>query len=435
MPNPPTPYDLENLSMYLNRNEVAGIAVIFAIVIAGCSSPCGPTVKHPASSVRNASCCNTTPTEKINFLTLRRTPPDEYILEGGDTLGIYVQGITGDKDTPPPVHFPSDESMEPALGYPVPIRDDGYISLPLLPPVRLKGMTLGQAEARIREAYTKDRKILLEGSDKIIVTLMKRRTYNVLVIREDISDQRSFSVRSNETFIDDNNQGQTTSIDLAAYENDVLHALSETGGMPSENAKNEIVVIRGAMNDPEFDSGGIVQAIGAPVQGGTESQFLSGANVVRIPIESAPGAIPRLTEEQITLEDGDVVYIEGRTREVFYTGGLLEGGRYPLPRDYEIDVIEAMSLAGGNAATTAGSNGQGLRGGGLLPATQLTVYRKSGCNQCAIEVDLRCAFASPSERVIVQPGDMLVLEYRRKELAVNTIAQVFTFGGIFNVFR
>lgn len=419
--------------MHLKTKGITGIAVIFAIVIAGCHSPCGPTVKHPASSVRNASCCNTTQTEKINFLTLRRTPPKEYILDGGDTLGIYVQGITGDKDTPPPVHFPADESMQPALGYPVPIRDDGYISLPLLPPVRLKGMTLGQAEARIREAYTKDRKILLEGSDKIIVTLMQRRTYNVLVIREDISDQSSFSVRSNETFIDDNNQGQTTSIDLAAYENDVLHALSETGGMPSESAKNEIVVIRGAMKDPEFDSGGIVQAIGAPPQAGSESQFLSGANVVRIPIESAPGEIPRLTEEQITLEDGDVVYIEGRTREVFYTGGLLEGGRYPLPRDYEIDVIEAMSLAGGNSATTAG--GQGIRGGGLLPATQLTVYRKSGCNQCAIEVDLRCAFASPAERVIVQPGDMLVLEYRQKELVVNTVSQVFTFGGIFNLFR
>ena len=424
--------------MSLSKNVITSMFVIFATLVGavGCVSPCGPAVTHPASSVRNASCCNTTETEKINFLTLRRTPPDEYILDSGDTLGIYVQGITGDKDTPPPVHFPDDDSMQPALGYPVPIRDDGYVSLPLIPPVRMTGMTLGQAEARIREAYTKDRKILLEGSDKIIVTLMQRRTYNVLVIREDISDQRTYNLRSNETFIDDNNQGQTTSIDLAAYENDVLHALSETGGMPSESAKNEIVVIRGAMKNPDFDAGGIVQAIGTPEPNSSgESQFLSGANVVRIPIESVMGEMPSLTEEQITLEDGDVVYIEGRTRDVFYTGGLLEGGRFPLPRDYEIDVIEAMSLAGGNVATTAGSSGQGIRGGGILPATQLTVYRKSGCNQCAIEVDLRCAFNDPSQRVIVQPGDMLVLEYRQKELVVNSVAQIFSFGGIFNLFR
>ena len=411
---------------------IAATAMLVASV--GCSRFGGDRESFPASSVRNASCCDTVEREKINFLTLRRTPPEEYILGAGDTLGVYVQGITGDKDTPPPVHFPEDSSMQPALGYPVPIRDDGYISLPLIPPVRLKGMTLGQAEARIREAYTKDRKILLEGNDKIIVTLMKRRTYNILVIREDISDTRSYSVRSNETFIDEDKQGQTTSIELPAYENDVLHALSETGGMPSENAKNEIIVLRGAMNNQSFNTGGIIEAIGAPEAGSNENPFLKGANVIRIPIEARPGEMPMLSEADITLEDGDVVFIEGRTRDVFYTGGLLDGGRFPLPRDYEIDVMEAISLAGGTVSTSAGSSGQGLRGGGIFPATRLTVLRKSGCNQCAIEVDLRYAFSDPSERVIVQPGDMLMLEYRPGELMANTVTSIFQYGGIFRLF-
>ena len=53
----------------------------------------------------------------------------------------------------------------------------------------------------------------------------------------------------------------------------------------------------------------------------------------------------------------------------------------------------------------------------------------------AIDVDLRYALADPTERVIIQPGDLIVLEYRKNEQIVNTIAQVFTFGGIFNVFR
>ncbi len=414
---------------------ISTLVIISSLILSGCSRCRGPQETFKASSVRNASCCNTIAAEKINFLTLRRNPPAEYILDAGDTLGVYVQGITGDSDTPPPVHFPEDASMQPALGYPVPIRDDGYISLPLIPPVRLTGMTLGQAEARIRDAYTKDRKILLEGNDKIIVTLMKRRTYNVLVIREDLSDNRSYSLRSNETFIDDNMQGQTSSIDLPAYENDVLHALSETGGMPGENARNEIFVIRGAMNDPNFDAGGIIQVIGdSSPQGRTESPLLTGANVIRIPIEASPGEMPILSEADITLEDGDVVYIEGRERDVFYTGGLLDGGRFPLPRDYEIDVLEAISLAGGTVSTSAGSQGQGLRGGGILPATKLLVIRKDNCQQCVIEVDLRCAVSNPSERVIVQPGDMLVLEYRQGELITNSIAQIFQFGGIFRLF-
>ena len=422
--------------MRYRTNEMITLIVAIAMLSSiGCRSYTNRGETYAASSVRNASCCDEIKVEKINFLTLRRTPPEEYIIGPGDTLGIYIQGITGDKDTPPPVNFPEDSSMQPALGYPVPIRDDGYISLPLIPPVRLKGMTLGQAEARIREAYTQDRKILLEGNDKIIVTLMRRRTYNVLVIREDVSDQRTFSLRANETFIDDASSGQTTSINLPAYENDVLHALSETGGMPTENAKNEIVVIRGAMNDPTFNQGGIIEAIGSPIQANAESPYLSGANVVRIPIESRPGELPHLSEADITLEDGDVVYIEGRQRDVFYTGGLLEGGRFPLPRDYEIDVLEAISLAGGSVSTAAGSSaGNSLRGGSILPATRVTIMRKSGCQQCAIEVDLRNALADPSERVIIQPGDLIMLEFRSNELVVNSIAQIFQFGGVFRLF-
>ena len=142
--------------------------------------------------------------------------------------------------------------------------------------------------------------------------------------------------------------------------------------------------------------------------------------------------LPNLTEKDVTLSDGDVVYIEGRKRDVFYTGGLLEGGRFPLPRDYEIDVLEAIALAGGSPDSVAGA---GSIRTGIVPATKLVILRRSNCRQCAIEVDIRCAQGNPSERVIVQPGDLITLEYRPKEIFVNTIVSVLQFGGIFNVFR
>ena len=113
---------------------------------------------------------------------------------------------------------------------------------------------------------------------------------------------------------------------------------------------------------------------------------------------------------------------------------MLEGGRFPLPRDYRIDVLEAIAIAGGSGAGSAGSGGIG-RTSSVIPATQVTVLRKCGCEQVAIDVDLRYALADPSERVIVQPGDLIILEFRKRELVANTIAQVFTFGGIFNLFR
>ncbi len=407
------------------------IAILTCAVMmtAGCyvRRHCPPLNLVPACKVRNATCCDDFDPEKINFLMLRRRPPESYVLGGGDTLGIYIQGITGDKDTPPPVHFPEDPGLQPALGYPVPIRDDGNISLPLIDPIQLAGLTLAQAEDRIRDAYTKDRQILLEGSDKIIVTLIQRRTYNVLVIREDETDSREISFRSNEVFLDDQRQGQTYSIELPAYENDILHALSETGGMPGEGAVNEIVIIRDGLNlgitSPEA-------VISAGIEDELYSTTLSAANVTRIPIEGKEGPLPQLTEAEITLNDGDVIFIEGRKREVFYTGGLLEGGRFPLPRDYEIDVLEAIAIAGGanRSQRTAGG-----RGSGIVPPTQVLILREHECEFCTIEVDLRCIKSDPSQRVIIQPGDIIQLEYRPREAILNTVVSVFQFGSIFRL--
>lgn len=399
----------------------------------------------PAASVLNAACQQPENESQINFLTLRQEQPENYILDKGDTLGIYIQGITGDKDVPPPVHFPEDTNMQPALGYPVPIRDDGYISLPLVKPIRVAGLTLAQAESKILQAYTRDKEILLEGNEKIIVTLMRRRTYNILVVREDVSDNRPFSVSQNDIYVEEGNQGQTFSIELPAYENDVLHALSETGGMPGEGALNEIRILRGGASRVK-ESGAIVHSIGdtpgAIVNslgdtGEFQSPTLAGADVIRIPIRGPAGSFPQLAQNDIILNEGDVVFIEGRDRDVFYTGGLLDGGRFPLPRDYDIDVLEAMSMAGGNVSSSAGSGGQGgFSGiGNIMPATQVTIMRKCNGRQISIDVDLRDAGTNPNERVIIQPGDMIVLEYRPRELMINSALSVLQIGGIFNVFR
>ena len=402
--------------------------------VAGCQTY-GPTDLTPAKDVLNASCCKPDTETDINFLSLRQTPPEQYVLDKGDILGIYIQGITGDKDVPPPVNFPNgrEDDLDPGLGYPVPVRDDGYISLPLVTPIRVTGLTLSQAERKIVGAYTKDKKILLEGNEKIIVTLMKRRTYNVLVIREDGSSGNSNNnIRRNEVFVDDEIKSESFSIELPAYENDVLHALSETGGLPGQRALNEIVVLRGGQNQGE--NGSIIQAVGAPNFGGMAST-IDGANAIRIPIRGDAGSFPNISEQDITLKDGDIVYIKGRERDVFYTGGLLEGGRFPLPRDYDIDVLEAIAIAGGSATASSGSGGGSIRLGQVKPASQITILRKCGCEQVAIDVDLRYALADPTERVIIQSGDLIVLEFRKNEQIINSFAQVLTFGGIFNVFR
>ena len=125
--------------------------------------------------------------------------------------------------------------------------------------------------------------------------------------------------------------------------------------------------------------------------------------------------------------------IETRDTEFFYTGGLLPAGQYPIPRDYDLDALGAMSLAGGGIASRSGSSGGG--GGGISGLTgvapgRLYILRKTPCKgQIAIEVDLARAINDPRERPIIQPGDTLVLQYKPCEEALNFgVGTFFTFG-------
>ncbi|RMG41768.1 MAG: hypothetical protein D6725_00910 [Planctomycetota bacterium] len=179
----------------------------------------------------------------IDLSLLRQTPPAEYLLDAGDVLGIYIEGVLGRREDVPPVHFPQNQEVPPALGYPIPVRDDGTISLPLIPPVSVRGLTLRGVEQALRRAYTVDRHILKPGRDRILVSLLKARTYPVLVIRQESgTDTASVSVTGFN--LGRLKRGTGRVVNLPAYRNDVLHALAETGGLPGLDAENTIYIIR-----------------------------------------------------------------------------------------------------------------------------------------------------------------------------------------------
>ena len=66
--------------------------------------------------------------------------------------------------------------------------------------------------------------------------------------------------------------------------------------------------------------------------------------ILRIPLRVYPGEPMPFSESDIVLEDGDVVLIESRDADVFFTGGLLGGGRYRLPRDQDLDILQALAM-------------------------------------------------------------------------------------------
>src|SRR5690242_20117125 len=55
---------------------------------------------------------------------LRQKPPDGYRLGPDDVLGVWVEGVLGEQNQLPPIHFPETQGAPPALGVPIPVRAD-----------------------------------------------------------------------------------------------------------------------------------------------------------------------------------------------------------------------------------------------------------------------------------------------------------------------
>ncbi|MCA9053950.1 MAG: polysaccharide biosynthesis/export family protein [Planctomycetaceae bacterium] len=370
--------------------------------------------------------------QQISISRLRQDPPPVYQLAANDVLGIYIENVLGGEGEAPPVHFPDTGDQPPAIGYPVPVREDGTLALPYVDPVRVEGLTLTQATEAVRRAYIAGR-ILQQGQDKIIVTLIRRREYRVTVIREEAGGKENVTKR-----------GTGETVDLPAYENDVLHALNETGGLPGLDAKNEIYIIRGGFADGVRRDTILAQLNACREPCSCPLPEPIDPSVVRIPMRFYPEQAPQFTERDIILKTGDVVYIPARDTDKFYTGGALRGGEHLLPRDYDIDVLGAVALAGGQIASggtgisraSGSGGGSGGAGGGAVgrSASRLIVLRKMPCGgQVPIKIDLNRALVDESERILVQPEDTLILQYTLCEEVYNAALNVVNFNFLFGL--
>jgi hypothetical protein len=270
---------------------------------------------------------------------------------------------------------------------------------------------------------------------------MRPRTYRVIVVREDGQQQlaipgggRIQSGRQASVVAGEIRTGTGHVLDLPAYKNDLMHALAQTGGLPGLNAKNEVKIMRGNKADAEKRDRFVREFYALYAQNPCmcPPPLPDDPSVLRIPLRVRPGESPGFTEEDIILRDGDIVYIEARDTEFFYTGGLLQGGQWPLPRDYDIDVLGAIALAGqGVGGGQAPGTGLFLVPGvtGATP-TQLYVIRRTPCNgQIIIALDMNRAINNPRERILIQPGDTIILRYKPVEELLNFgIGTFFTYG-------
>ena len=444
--------------------------------------------------------------ETIDLTLLGQPEPPEYLVDGGDVLGIYIEGLFPKTGDIPPVYYPLNNESPPAMGYPVAVREDGTITLPYLGRFSVRGMSIIQIEDHIRDLVIRSKQ-RQQDQLNVTVTLQKRRTYQVMVIRQEAHVAASATQSGMGTINPGEvKRGTGQIINLQAYRNDVAHALAQSGGLPGLDAENAIYILRGvgsraprtarpplppqepfdrsastkktftiraqspddyppsagipyppsnrygfspqpppqhspmenglippgrygnlpplmptqpgSYEDPtRFDWG----RIGTPPSTAQEliDNYGDGTKVIRIPIRLFVDQEVDFTPEDVILYDGDIVYIESRETEIFYTAGLLGGGQYTLPRDYDLDVLGAVSIASSRQQSNNSGGGFANRIGGIaainqdisVSASTVIVLRQTPEGQIPIKINLYRAMRNPDERVLIQPGDYIVLQY------------------------
>jgi len=476
-------------------------ASVLLLMVTGCAAfrPLdGLPARYVPDSIKSPSRSNK---KTIDLSLLAQRKPREHLVGPGDVLGVYVDGVLGKPNEPPPVHITENRIVPPSLGFPIPVRSDGSISLPLLKsPLQVDGLTLAQVESRVLEAYTVTQKTLNADNARILVSLQQPRTYRVMVVRQEAGTDNGGDFGGFNPGALKRGSGQV--VTLPAYENDVMHALAATNGLPGLDAQNTIYIVRQrraaaagnsaqvkppvsghsvppiqhatgvrrstavrqtaawSMGDPSvaglprmgghsYRAGSALPRLqrpttagqvvvngdtgwtGMPATSGEASlQQLAGGwplssvnpltienpRILTIPIRLSATDRPSFQESDVILQDGDIVFIESRDTEIFYTGGLLGGGQFTLPRDYDLDVLGAIAIAQGRAvgqmSDTSVFGASALNQDVSVSASKLIVLRRMpNGSQVSIKVDLYKALRNPAERLTVRPGDYLVLQY------------------------
>jgi hypothetical protein len=424
------------------QRVLVGLLASCLVAVIGCASLTNPTANAIPVNRLPQEMLGETREDAVTIPEKFLKPPkqDPYLLAPNDVLGVYIKNITNDEKSPPPVVAVPDVRLPPAIGYPFVIREDGTVSLPLaVEPIKVAGMSLAQAEKEVKRKYVEEWQILKPENASVIVTLQKQHTNAIYVLRQD-SGAVSFGGGS----LNNTKRGTGLVLDLNYNESDVATALNRTGGLPGLDAKNEVLIFRGAYR-PDKDGDLTMPDLRKIKIGRTvltkDSEGNAGLEVVRIPLRLKPGSKVPFRPEDTRLNDGDALFIETRETELYYTGGLLPPSELPLPRDYDLDVLEAIAQVrgplfnGGQSSSNFGGNFVSSGLGSPSPTCLTIIRRWPEGKSILIRVDLAKATLDPRERILVKPGDFLILQETFGESFGRYVTQSFSlsyFSSILN---
>ncbi|MEZ6045091.1 MAG: polysaccharide biosynthesis/export family protein [Planctomycetaceae bacterium] len=239
----------------------------------------------------------------IDFSLLRQTPPERHLLDSGDVVGVVIKNILGKETDTTVIPPPSEIIPAPSAGRPYTINEEGIITPPMIGDMQISGMTISEAQQTVEAAYI-DNGFLNEDNAEIELRLIQPRKVTVHVIRQDSDSTIPLAIRSDQQFYA--KHGSAAELELNIYENDVLHALDQTGGLPGVDAKNELWIIRGRGAGPTESQQMIQQLSVRNAFSGSPQDDLQ-SRVTRIPLRMNLNQILNLQEKDIILNDGDIL--------------------------------------------------------------------------------------------------------------------------------
>ena len=162
--------------------------------------------------------------------------------------------------------------------------------------------------------------------------------------------------------------------------------------------------------------------------------LLESPHVTRIPLEAPCGSPHVFNQSDVILHDGDVVFVESREREFFYTAGLLGGGKYSLPRGETLDVLDAVAMVDAQRRPVPGKFVGGVSSVSqdvTVGASKLIIYRRvAGGRTVPIELNLNSVKRNPGEAIAIRPGDRLFLQYTPWEMIAASFERHFLEGSV-----
>ncbi len=377
----------------------------------------------------------------LDLSLLGQPRPADHVIAPNDILGIYIEDVFGAREQLPPANYIPNNGLprilaEPAVGQPVQVQADGTIYLPMIDPVYVTGLTIPQVHERLRRIYVDERHVLKQGQERITVNLIRPRTSRIVVIRDDLGSVAPTLTNDQTRIVA--GRGSAETLELPVYENDIIHALARSGGLPGLDGFDEVWVFRatGNVNDESavchwLQAGQAPEMVAAQI---CNQSVANPGRITRIPLRIAPEQPLEFTAQDVLLNDGDIVYVRRRDTDYFLTGGLLEGAKIPLPRDHDVDVLEAIAIANGHVDGPTQTTNNFVNGpGNIIPPSRVLVVRRWGREQqVKIEVDIARAIDDPRERILIKPGDLIILKYSPGELTLNAAMNIVNFSYILN---